>query len=238
MTPQRYREIAVIGGGCYGSFYATQLAAARHRGTIVFDRVVLVDRDPACQAVREGKLVPGFALEVSDWDGFADRFFARPAPEPGQPDDALVPSPLMPHLMAHWLERLGAGRTERVPADRPFDTPFDRLAPDGTRYVSFADWICPTHCIEPRRCPAIKAERTWEMSDAVRAYAAGLGARPALFVTRHRTFGVGMFDAAEVRAARRELEAALGSAVPVDLVVATISSCHGALTVLRTRPAA
>src|SRR2546422_1779014 len=40
--------------------------------------------------------------------------------------------------------------------------------PDRARYVSFADWICPTHCIEPAVCPAIGSARTWEMGDAVR----------------------------------------------------------------------
>lgn len=243
MSAQRYREIAIIGGGCYGSFYATQLATARARGKIQFETVVLVDRDPGCQAVRGGLIGPGFRLEVSDWDGFADRFFARPAPEPAAPDDALVPSPLMPHLMAHWLERLAAGRTRRVAAELSFETPFDRLAPDGTRYVSFADWLCPTHCIEPRLCPAISAPRTWEMSDAVRSYADRIAATrrvapPALFVTRHRTFGVGMFDLAEVRAAHAVLEAALAVPEPVDVVVATVSSCHGAVTILRTEPPA
>ncbi len=239
MSGQRYRDIVVIGGGCYGSFYATQLVTARDRGKIAFESVVLVDRDPQCQAVREGRLRDGCRLDVSSWDDFVDRFFDRPPPGAGEPDDALVPSPLMPHLMAHWLERQAGGRTVRTPADLPFETPYDKLAPDGTRYVSFADWLCPTHCIEPRLCPAISAPRTWEMSDAVKAYTDRIGARrpaagPALFVTRHRAFGVGMFDLAEVRAARSVLAAALSSPGPVDVIVATVSSCHGAVTVLRT----
>ncbi len=239
MLIQHYRDIVVIGGGCYGSFYATQLATARDRGKIAFESVVLVDQEPNCQAVREGRIGAGFRLEVSTWDDFVDRFFDRPAPGAGEPDDALVPSPLMPHLMAHWLERMAAGRTERTPADLPFETPYDKLAPDGTRYVSFADWLCPTHCIEPRLCPAISAPRTWEMSDAVRAYAGRMGEqRPAIgsaiFVTRHRAFGVGMFDLSDARAARSLLARALALPAPVDMIVATVSSCHGAVTVLRT----
>ena len=38
-------------------------------------------------------------------------------------------------------------------------TPYDTLAPDGTRYVSYADWLCPTHCVEPATCPVIRAPR-------------------------------------------------------------------------------
>ena len=57
----------------------------------------------------------------------------------------------------------------RAPAARRFDvrpvpgsltTPYDRTAADHTRYVSFADWLCPTHCVEPAICPAIGRERT------------------------------------------------------------------------------
>ncbi len=79
------------------------------------------------------------------------------------------------------------------------------------------------------------------MSDAVGEYVARINARRravglALFVTRHRTHGVGMFDLAAVRQARSILTSALAEATPADVVVATVSSCHGAVTILRTIP--
>ena len=75
----------------------------------------------------------------------------------------------MPHLMFNWLMRraqsLWPGReVVQHPLTEPVGTPYDTLAPDGTRYVSWADWLCPTHCIEPATCPVIRAPRTWEMS--------------------------------------------------------------------------
>src|SRR5438876_8458006 len=48
---------------------------------------------------------------------------------------------------------------EVAPVPESLGTPYDRTAPDGTRYVSFADWICPTHCVEPVTCPAIGGPR-------------------------------------------------------------------------------
>jgi hypothetical protein len=234
--------VVVIGGGCYGSFYAGQLAQARLRGRIEFRSVLVVDRDPQCQAVRESRIGVGFQSVVSEWGSFLDRFLDHPAPAPDLPGDAIVPSPLMPHLLAEWLERL-AGRiapsrlVTRTVAALPFGTPYDVLAPDGTRYVSFADWLCPTHCIEPHVCPVIRAPRTWEIREALVDYTARLDrvrptAGPAVFLTRHRAFGVGMFDVAEVREARAALERALTDP-PMDLVVGTVSACHGAVTVLR-----
>jgi hypothetical protein len=239
----RFRDVVVVGGGCYGSFYAGQLREARSRGKTSFRSVILVDRDPHCQATREQRLGGGIELAVTEWGGFLDGFLDREAPEAGQPDDAIVPSPLMPHLIAEWLVRVARRTAPDRPlapasADLPLGTPYDVLAPDGTRYVSFADWLCPTHCVEPHVCPVIRAPRTWEMSDALVEYVDRLNRTrptfgPALLVTRHRAFGVGMFDLGEIREARGLLDRAFASEGPVDLVVATISSCHGAVTVLR-----
>jgi len=240
-----FRDVAIIGGGCYGSFYAGQLAKARERGGVELGRVLVVDRDPNCQAVREGLIGDGVELVTAEWSGFVADFLATRPPEAG-PDDAIVPSPLMPHLMADWLLALAARswpeREPRLaPATEPAGTPYDRVGPDGTRYLSYADWLCPTHCVEPAICPVTRGPRTWEMGELVAEYARGLGrSRPvagaATFVTRHRAFGVGMFDAEEARAAARLVERAARESGPVAVVVATISSCHGALGLLELGP--
>lgn len=241
--PVPLRDVAVIGGGCYGSFYARQLEAAIQRGGASIERVLVVDRDPACQAARELPPDPVRSLVVAGWDDFLEAFLLAPAPSAGHPDDAIVPSPLMPHLMATWL--LGVvtlrwpGRSaELVVPEHPLGTPYDAVGPDGNRYVSFADWICPTHCVEPLTCPMIRAPRTWEMGEALAEYTLRLDtlrptAGPALFTTRHHAFGVGMFGAAEIRRSRELVEAAGNSGGAVDVVIGTVSACHGAVSTLR-----
>ena len=238
-TPAPLRDVAIIGGGCYGSFYAGQLLTACRRGGLLVRRILVVDHDPQCA----GATLPGSELVVSDWAGFLRGFLDAEPPAPGQPDDAVVPSPLMPHLMAGWLADTAAQRwpdrsVTLVSPDQPLGTPYDTLGPDGTRYVSFADWICPTHCIEPLVCPMIRAPRTWEMSEALAAYTARLALRrptagPALFTTRHHAYGVGMFGAGEIRASRAAVLAAGAAQAAVDVVVGTISACHGAVSLLR-----
>jgi hypothetical protein len=235
------RDVAIIGGGCYGNFYAGQLETACRRHALSLRRILIVDRDPACLASRTA----GRALVTADWSRFLVEFLDQPAPPAGEPDDAVVPSPLMPHLMAEWLLTVAARRwpgreIALVPPLVPLGTPYDALGPDGTRYVSFADWICPTHCVEPLVCPMIRAPRTWEMSDALADYAARLGAAapvagPVLFTTRHYAYGVGLFGAREIRAGRALVESADGSA-GLDVVVGTISACHGAVSLLRIGP--
>jgi hypothetical protein len=150
----------------------------------------------------------------------------------------------MPHLMYHWLVRRARhrwpGRTvETLPLTGGPSTPYDVPAPDGTRYVSFADWICPTHCIEPATCPATRAPRTWEMGEALESLARRHDpplAGPVLFSCRHRAHGVGAFDRLEVLAGDALVSQAGARGAETDILVATVSSCHGAVNRLRLGP--
>ncbi|HQR19059.1 MAG TPA: hypothetical protein PK948_11835 [Gemmatimonadales bacterium] len=253
-APMHASDIIVVGGGCYGTFYARQLERARARGVLEVERVLVVDRDHACQLTRDLPPSPVRTLVVEDWDTFFDGYFQQASvsaegPRPLSPSPAsgegelpsyIVPSPLMPHLMFNWVLRraraLFPGRDVRqVPLEMPLGTPYETLAPDGTRYVSWADWLCPTHCIEPHTCPVIRAPRTWEMSETVQELVARVGEEgrrvvgPALFVTKHLTDGVGMFGVADAVAADRLLREAAGASEPFSLVVGTLSACHGAV---------
>ncbi len=241
-------DVIIVGGGCYGTFYARQLLQARERGKASFTRLVLVDQNPACQFSRDIGSAPDHQLIVDDWDRFFDRDLAErraagPAPRP----DMIVPSPLMPPLMYHWLLREARRRwpgreVETGPFPGAADTPYDRAVPDGTRYLSFADWLCPTHCIEPALCPVTRAPRTWEMADAVTDLTRRLGetrpaAGPVLFQCQHLVFGVGTFPVTQVLAGLALLWQAGDAGTAVELPVATLSSCHGALNLMRLGPA-
>jgi hypothetical protein len=239
------RDVIVIGGGCYGTFYAGQLAKAKQRGRADYRSVVVVDRDPACRARAELGDAPDRRFVTRDWSAYlADVLGGAARPQAEEPHDFVVPSPLMPHLMFEWVltrarERWPDRAIQVVPVPGSLGTPYDRGAADGTRYVSFADWICPTHCIEPAICPAIGDTRTWEMGNAVRDLAARLRASgepvfgPALFVCRHHVFGVGTFSVDAVLAGDDIVKRAGGSGDAAAVLVGTISSCHGALNLLR-----
>jgi hypothetical protein len=238
-----FRDVVIVGGGCYGTFYAGQLLRARERDRATFRRLLVVDRDPRCQFARGMGGDDSAQLLVQEWGEFFDRYLAEASlGAPGEPGDTIVPSPLMPHLMYEWLVRQARSRWPRRPIETKAvpagpGTPYDVSAPDGTRYVSFADWTCPTHCIEPAICPIIKAPRTWEMADALSSLTRRLALAhptggPVLFVCEHRVFGVGMFDVAAVLAGDATVASAGSLGSPVDVLVGTISSCHGAVNLL------
>jgi hypothetical protein len=238
-------DVVIVGGGCYGSFYAGQLLRARERGSATWRRLLVVDRDPGCRFAAERAAADGTELVVAEWGGFFDRYLAGAAPA-SDPPDAIVPSPLMPHLMYEWLLRRARARWPgRLVEPRPVPlgpgTPYDVQAPDGTRYVSFADWLCPTHCVEPAICPVIRAPRSWEMGDAMAALARRLDAvrrtaGPVLFTCRHRVYGVGMFDVGTVLHGDRVVAEAGEAGMPTDVLVGTVSACHGAASLLHLGP--
>lgn len=239
-------DVAIMGGGCYGSFYLNQLERARDKGAVDYRRLLIVDRDPACRAA-QSPADPQRTLVVRDWNSFLDDWLMADARDVEGRSDTIVPTPLMPHLLADWLERRARARwnnrtVERVRPEQPMGTPYDRLHTDGVRYVSHADWICPVHCIEPAICPAIKGPRTWEMGDTVQAWSDTLGreyptaAMPALFTCRHAVYGVGMYPARLAFEGLASLATVADTAAGGDLVIGSISACHGAVAVLRVGP--
>lgn len=241
-----YGSVIVVGGGCYGSYYVRQLERALAAGAIEFESVVVVDRDQQCAVSQID--APRTSLVVAEWDRFFDDYLSSAGSDSR---DAIVPSPLMPHLMYQWLleraRRRWPGRDIRTVAlATDPDTPWQSSAPDGTRYVSYATWQCPINCVEPRLCPHTRALRDWSMPDAAArlvartlespsaveaAPGAGRLAGPVIFHCTHRAFGVGMFDTRDVVAADEFVRNTAAHAA-TDLLVGTVSHCHGALNVL------
>jgi hypothetical protein len=248
-APQRFGDIIVVGGGCYGSYYVRQLTRARDAGALSWDRLVVVDRDADCRVAAEFPSVTGLALVVREWGSFFASYLSDAGADPRRDaalDHAIVPSPLMPHLMAQWVvSRARArwpGRPIRLaPVGGGVDVPWQRAGEDGSHYVSFATWECPINCIEPRRCPHTRGPRAWSLPPTVTAFVETERLRgrrldgPALFHCVHRSYGVGMFGVGEVLAADA-LVASVAAGRGAEVLLGTVSHCHGALAVLELAP--
>ena len=237
---QRYGRIVVVGGGCYGSYYVRQLRRGERAGAIAWDELVVVDRDRACavSALVPGDRPPRLRLVAARWDEYFARYLAAAAHDGSRRSDAIVPSPLMPHLMADWLAARARERWPRravriAPIDEIPSIPWQRSGEDGTRYVSFAEWICPINCIEPARCPETRGARSWSLPVALTTASrtgdhGGATAVPLLFHCTHRAYGVGMIDVRDVVQADATI-AARGESLEAAFLVGTVSHCHGAL---------
>jgi hypothetical protein len=240
--PETYGSIIVVGGGCYGTYYVRQLLRARDAGALSFDRIVVVDRDAQCQVANAPREDPDVRIVQREWDRFFDEYLGAASQETTPNADAIVPSPLMPHLMFDWLMRRARARWPRRPVERRAlrrtpHIPWQRAVPSGTHVVSFAEWVCPVNCVEPAMCPVLKGPRTWSMPAAVRAYVRAEErsdaplAGPVIFHCEHRAYGVGMFDTQAVLDGDA-LVARAAASDAADVLVGTVSHCHGALDVL------
>lgn len=241
-----FERIVVIGGGCYGSWYTQQLLRALASGALSVNEIVVVDRNPDCQVIRSQK-AGGFhdapvTVVTRTWADYLTTWLSADASE--LHGHALVPSPLMPHLLLDWLVARATQRwPERTTTVEPLKNapriPWQRAAPDARHYVSFAEWLCPVNCIEPALCPSTGGPRSWSMPPALRAYVAAqpvehqlLG--PVIFHCVHRTHGVGMIDAAPVAVADSQI-AEWGTNANLNVLVGTVSHCHGALGLMSVR---
>ncbi len=244
-----YGTIVVIGGGCYGSYYVRQLGRANRAGALSWNRILVVDRSADCLVATSEQLEdatlksPAPELVVADWGQFFGEYLSRwRRAHDSHESDAIVPSPLMPHLLYEWVrDRAIARWPDRTISTRPLatkpDTPWETAAPDGTHYVSFATWTCPINCIEPKTCPHTRSERTWTMPRAMREIVDQSSTKgralagPLVFHCTHRAYGVGMIPVMEAISADMFIQetAAVG---PAEILVATVSHCHGAANVL------
>lgn len=240
VAAQSYATITIVGGGCYGGYYLRQLHRARRAGAIAWERLVVVDRNvdcPVARAIQAGSADHADVV-VAAWDDYFDEALALAVRQEAPTTDAIVPSPLMPHLALSWLERRarqrsGADAVRRLPLTVAPPTPWQRAGTDGSHYASYATWTCPVNCIEPVRCPATRGPRAWSMPDAMRQYVDALPAAdrllgPLVFQCSHRAYGVGMIDVSDLVAADAFV-AANGAAGHAEFLVATVSHCHGAL---------
>lgn len=235
---RRARRLWIAGGGCYGRHYARQLgpALSSPRGPWAGAELRVIDRDARCAAASQA-----VALEVGDWDEIlAQRLAATEAT-----GEWLIPAPFTPHLFARWLARaLAATRIDVRTVDPPLlpETPFARLTA-GRLVFSFAEWRCPTHCIEPAICPATRQPKSWDLGRELAAYVMRLregGITPLAgpFVARLAPVarGVSGFPLSDWARAARQVRALLEGAharTHAYALVATASSCHGAASLMR-----
>jgi len=188
--------------------------------------VLVVDRNPACLAAAEVGEEPEVEIVEADWQAFLRGWL------PAAPADAhLIPAPLAPHLLWHWL----AESTGMVEADAPggWALPFEMGGSQGERFLSAAGWLCPSSCVEPRHCPVLHGARDWDLAQLIEERAGELGYQPATLALQHLALGVFSIPVSRLQEAANRLRANPNE----PALVATSSHCHAAIGALeRPRP--
>lgn len=181
-------KFIIIGGGCYGIYHSGQLYKAIQKGKLPADsELVIVDRNTQPKAKEIYADKPNFKFVQSDWQAFLQSFFDDPAQfDFASAGDSvqIVPAPFAPHLLFDWLQTAVTNRlyqlninnvtVTREGFDYELGLPFESTDTVGNHYISRAGWLCPTTCIEPRLCPAVKGWRDWDLDVDVRRFVNGL----------------------------------------------------------------
>lgn len=223
----------VIGGGEWGCYHAERLLRAMGNGRLAPASVRIVDRDAGCAASRAYAEAAHVRLTVAEWAPFLLDWIDEDAASAGS---RIVPSPHAPHLFLDWLELYLAARQPRAALRRePFEAelslPFQYTDAEGSLYLSAAAWRCPLSCREPRVCPAIRARRSWELGDVIRDRAGSDASPMAALVWKSEYVcpGVAAVDAGTLL---RDAQRLLAGSRAGRAAVATVSACHGVVSVL------
>jgi hypothetical protein len=227
-------NVFIIGGGCYGSTYVRQLRKALANDKIPPGRWVVLDRDPNCRVRSEVQAGDPVEFRVSTW---VDALTDIVATGELQAGDLVVPSPFQGTLISDWLQAEAAAAGREL-APLPLGgigegLRFEQADPAGqVRYVSFAGWTCPVHCIEPSKCPATRGPKAWDLRETLQTYAAREGFDAVLpFACLHWAYGVGTVPSEQFLAARGVVREGESN----RLLVASLSTCHGAISAWQLR---
>jgi hypothetical protein len=215
-----------------GATYVRQLLRAAAAGRLETDRIVVVDRDPACAAARcdDARV----RIEAADWSEWLDAHL-----DGAGPDDHLVPYHWAPHLLLTWLEGQAARAGARTALRRglpPRGLPYEGTTAAGDRALSYASWVCPPTCIEPALCPHTRGAKDWSLAADLEAPRDGDAVDGRIvFRCLHLVYGVGTIPVADIIAARDRMIAGLKRG-PRSYLVATSSHCHALATLLEVSP--
>lgn len=232
---KQVRNFHVVGGGCFGTQYVRWLLRARSLGMVEFEKVYAVDRDPQCRLTREVTLMPRVERVESDWEEYLSALLLKGS-DASLAEDHWVPSPLSPHLIFGAFCRAArtlhpemqcsaVGFSEELPP--PVRVPLK----NGDQAVSFAEWVCPVNCIEPPRCPAIQAPRTWDMKSCLGdSIERKEGRAVHVLQCRHFVHGVGTIPLGQIFGEFEKFILNLQTGKCRELLVATTSGCHGLIS--------
>jgi hypothetical protein len=204
-------------------------------GKIHEGSIVVVDRNSAPRASLEFRGEHRVRTVMADWSEYLADYFLHASV--GR-EDQLIPAHIAPHLLfdlcARYLRSRGISQIESLPVTAEFGLPFEKLS-GGMRFISAAAWLCPFSCIEPSVCPAIKSERTWDLSTLVPRIMSNLADRVVVFKTTHYAWGVGSISSAHIASSLSSLADEVQSLheSEMNIVVATTSNCHGVVGMLR-----
>ncbi len=238
------RNFYVVGGGCFGTQYAKWLLRAERLDLVQFEKIIAIDQNKNCQLTQVACDSKKLEIVASDWIDYLTQLLLRTLNDPMVVWDHWVPSPLSPHILQLAFMRAAMKKLPGLQLKEEALTPSDskNLAipiqiplGSGNHAVSFAEWICPVNCIEPKTCPAIRSPRHWDMKPSLQNYFDQSSTKRSVHILQcqHRVHGVGTIPFIDIQTQFKKMLDALERKLVVEVFIATVSSCHGLIGKLR-----
>lgn len=250
MPPQNKittRNFHIVGGGCFGSGYARWLLRSVKLGWLDFKKIFVIDHNPECAAKNLNLPEAQVTLVQKDWVEYFTDYLLRNYQNQAAQQDHWVPSPLSPHILFLGMKRaletlLGESLWQEEEFREEVSPPVKIPLKSGDLAVSFAKWKCPVHCIEPSTCPAIHEQRDWEMKTALEEDFGRLNRErnsqehfisAHVLKCSHLVHGVGTIPCWEIFSAFQKLIQDAQTQACQEMIVATMSGCHGLVSKAR-----
>ena len=231
-------KIIIIGGGCFGTFYTRELLKAKEEGQLDYSHLIIVDKNAGCQVVKEihdplAQIVP------MEWAAYLKKYASNHFNNDSQEvlADLMVPSHWAPHLLGEMLfhriqndSDLPALRIEKMKFSKKIGPPYEKILANDDHAVSFATWECPSHCIEPKKCPTTKDDRDWEMGECLQSFFKDKSLCYYSFFCCHLADEVAAIPMKEIYKEYVRLKEDIKKHKVYKFAMATHSSCHGLIS--------
>lgn len=223
-------SIYVLGGHALSLEYMERLLRAQKEGLIDFKKIYYIDDNAECIASK--KIGNRATLISKTYDDFLlDLIESKEA----ETNSFVIPDHTAPHVLFRlFLNLLQKKNTEIQSKVVPYDTdlklPFQKLLDSGICALSFATWICPIDCDEPKHCPGIDNTRTWDFRKTFEHYDKKEAQKSIhLFYCDQLAYGVVGISSQKLCAEWNSFDQKVKELkkTPLSLEVATFTKCHG-----------
>ena len=227
-----FRNIFILGGHKLAVSYYDKISKAKAAGQIDYDRLFCVTDDLDAHAYRH---VPRPDVISKSYSQFILEILSDP--ETVSPYDTVVPDHTAKHVMLQVFlgfvaKRFANYETHLKPFVSDLNTPFlYKSENDALWAMSYATWSCPPDCDEPAICPHIAAPRTWDFFRTIPQIVKSLSQNASvhLFGCEPLVVEISHLSLPKIADELKAFEARLTGPLPVTVLIATHSRCHGIL---------
>lgn len=159
--------IYILGGHKLACSYFEKIMKAKAKSALAFSQAFLIDADAQCLAAQDH--ASSFINKSPSQFILDDLFSADP-----NPNAILIPDHTAKHVMLETYlglveKKFPTLKTKLATIPSSWQTPFLYKSDDDAIWaMSYAVWMCPADCTEPKICPYTQGPRDWDFNQSLK----------------------------------------------------------------------